>query len=158
MTAPDPRDPPSSTIVLIAWLTQYLGLPAAHTLPDVSGWFDTGFVTVPALAGGNPNWYIPERQPVMQVDTWAANRASAGSASVSRKVPFAKANALADRIILGTYPTPPPQLTLPANFRPVWLESIYPVSEIREVPDPVDGYAHYSLDLQIIWIEQTPVI
>lgn len=151
---------PSSTVVMLAWLRQVAGLApagAAASLPDVSAWFDTGFVTVPALAGGAPNAYLPERQPVMQVDTWGANRASAAATSVSRKLPLGLANELADKIVLATY-LPVPELVLPVQFKPVWLESVYPVSEIRKMPEPDTSYAHFSVDIAMNWIEQTPVI
>jgi hypothetical protein len=150
---------PSSTQVAVAWLRQVLGLPAAATLPAVDGWFDTGFVTVPATVGGNPNWYITERQPIMQIDAWAANRAAAGAKSVSRLPPLSRANQLADAVVYGTYTHEAGVLlTLPDGFKDVWLETVFPVSEIRRIPEQSSGYAHFSVDIAMMWIERDPVI
>lgn len=150
---------PSSTQVAVAWLRQIVNLPAAATLPGVEGWFETGFVTVPATAGGNPNWYVPERQPVMQIDTWGANRAAAGAKSVSRLPPLSRANQLADAVVLATYQhVPGTLLTLPNGFKDVWLETVYPVSEIRRIPEPDTSFAHFSVDIAMVWIERDPVI
>lgn len=141
----------------MAWLKQILGLPAAATLPDVSEWFSTGFVTVPALAGGNPNWYIPERQPIMQIDSWAANRAASGSSAASRKTPLSRANQLADAVVLATYRhVPGTLLTMPTGFKDVWLSTVYPVSEVRRVPEPDLNFAHFSVDIAMVWIEREP--
>lgn len=150
---------PSNTQVAVAWLRQVLGLPAAATLPAVEGWFDTGFVTVPAIAGGNPNPYVPERKPIMQIDTWAANRATSTAGSVSRKIPLSKANQLADRILLATYEHQAGTLiTLPPGFKDVWIMEVYPVSEVRRIPEPKSSYAHFSVDIALMWIERDPVI
>jgi hypothetical protein len=150
---------PSSTQVAVAWLRQVLGVPAAATLPAVEGWFDTGFVTVPALAGGNPNWYVPERKPIMQIDTWAANRAASGAKSVGRKIPLSKANQLADAIVLATYQHQAGTvITLPDGFKDVWIMEVYPVSEVRRIPEPASSYAHFSVDIAMMWIERDPVI
>lgn len=158
MTAPVKH--PSSTQVMTAWLKQVLNLPVAPaSLPDVSGWFDTGMITIPALAGGNPNWYVPERQPIMQIDCWAANRAAAGSDAVGRKAPYSVANQLADAVVLGCYGSQAGvELTMPSGFKPVWLSTVYPVSEVRKVPEPALGFAHFSVDIAMVWIERDPVI
>lgn len=154
---------PSSTQVMVAWLRAIEALPAgvATTLPAVAEWFEDGFVTVPATPGGSPNIYIPERRPVMQVDCWAANRAAAGADSVSRKVPLGKANELADIIVNATYTEPgelPTQVLMPAGYKQVRIESVFPVSEPRRVPAPETSYAHFSVDIALHYIEQTPVI
>lgn len=143
---------PSSDVVMVAWLQQYADLAqSATTLPAPKTWLDTGFVTVTAV-GGNPNPYIPERAPVFQVDCWAANAAAAGAKSVSRKIPRGKANELADLVVYATYGWEPREVELPLQYLPVWIESVTPVSEVREIPDPV--YARWSVDVQIKWIEQ----
>lgn len=152
-------EPASTFQVVKAWLQQVVGLSTVSaTLPEVATWFGTGWVTLPGVVGGGPNVYIPERQPVVQVDCYAANRAAAGSSAVSRKVPHGQAEALANRIVNATYPTPVPAVTLPAGFTPVWIEFVNPVSEVRELPVVDANYARFSVDLQINWIERTPVI
>jgi hypothetical protein len=150
---------PSSVAIMVAWIQQVAGIPhAAATLPSPEGWFDTGFVTVPAVVGGNPDIYVPERRPVLQVDCWAATRAATGAKSASRKPPLLMANALAETIVLATYPTPVPTITLPAQYLPVWVGAVYPVSEVRRIPEPTSGLAHFSVDIALEWIERNPVI
>lgn len=149
----------TSISVMIAWIRQVAGLSfTAATLPNPKEWFDTGFVTVPAVVGGNPSIDIPERKPVLQVDCWAANRAAAGSSNASRKIALQKAAELAEIIVLATYPTPVPPITLDAQYLPVWVGSVYPVSEVRRIPEPSSGLAHFSVDIALEWIEKSPVI
>lgn len=148
---------PSGSLVMVAWLRQVVGLAAAMTLPEPRGWFTTGFATVTPV-GGNPGVYLPERAPVFQVDCWAVNPAAAGAVSVSRKIPRAEANELADRVVMSGYVLSPPEVTLPAQYLPVWIESVIAISEVREVPEPDNSYAHYSVDVQLRWVERAPAV
>lgn len=148
---------PSSTLVMVEWLRQTLGVPAAATLPPPAGWASTGFLTVTPV-GGTPGVYVPDRAPVMQVDCWGANLAAAGSDKVSRKVPLQQANELADKVVLATYTYQPAPVTLPAQFLPVWVESLIAVSEVRWVPEAASPLAHFSVDVQLRWAEQRPAV
>lgn len=150
---------PSDAMVMLAWLQQVLGLSySARTLPHPRGWFDTGFITVPGVVGGDSEIYVPERKPVLQVNSWAANRSGAGKDTVSRKPPWGMANQLMDRIVLGTYPTPVPEVTLDPAFLPVWIETVFPVSSVRRTPELETGIAGFSVDIALHWIERNPVI
>lgn len=148
---------PSSTLVMTAWLQQIAGVPAATVLAPPAGWLATGMTTVTPV-GGNPDIYNPERAPVFQVDCWAANPAAAGAKTTSRKTPRQKANELADIVVLATYALNGPRVTLPAQFLPVWIESVVPISEVRWVPEPANSYAHFSVDIQLRWAEQAPAV
>lgn len=148
---------PSGTLVMLAWLRQIAQLPASVTLPPPEKWFDTGMCTIVPV-GGNPGVYVPERAPVFQVDCWAANRASAGATTVSRKIPHGAANELADKVVLATYALNVPEVALPAQYLPVWIGSAVAISEVREVPEPDNSYAHYSVDVQLRWAERTPAV
>jgi hypothetical protein len=148
---------PTTEQVALAWLRSLPdGTPCAANLPDVTEWFDTGFLTVPAVAGGSPAVDYAERRPVIQIDAYAANRASAGSDAVSRKLPLGRAAALATNVLLGTY-RPLPQLAMPVGFYPAYLVSTVARSEVRRIPSPGTSFAHFSVDIEIDWIEVNPV-
>jgi hypothetical protein len=151
---------PTTTQVVLAWLRQYVGYSrCAAQLPQLSSWLDSGdFVVLAGVVGGSPGLYVPEQGPVVQLDFYAANRAKAGSVALSRKPPRGRAESLANEVIGQTYASPVGfQLTLPANYRPVWLTTIYPVSEVRELPTADENLARYSVDIFVGWIERTPV-
>lgn len=151
-------DHASSDVVMIEWIKQVVGIaPAAGTLPNPESWYTTGFVTVPGIVGGNDGLYLPERKPVMQVDTHAAARSASGAATASRRPPLGLASALAERIVSATY-LPVGPIVLSSRYYPVWIESIYPVSSVRRIPESDTGYAHFTVDIALNWIEQVPVI
>lgn len=158
MTAP--TQPATTTQVLVAWLKQWAGYPnSSVVVPEFSTWADTGFwVRVAGVVGGSPGLYVPDAGPVVQLEVIAANRAAAGAKTSSRKVPRGTAETRLRDIVAKTYTTPSGlDLTLPADMRPVWLETIYPVSEVREFPDPAPNVARYSADMFVGWIERDPV-
>jgi hypothetical protein len=148
---------PTNEVVALAWLRSLpAGTPCAANLPDVSQWFDTGFLTVAAIVGGNPAVDYAERRPVVQVDAWAANRAATGSDAVSRKLPLGRASGLATNVLNGCY-LARPQLALPAGFDPVYLVATVARSEVRRIPSPGTNFAHFSVDIEIDWTQQNPV-
>lgn len=160
-----PLHPANSTLVFQAWLRTIPGLESivSVTLPEMSKVYPAGWVTIGAAVGGGtafsvsgtgqPGIYIPERQPVMQVDCWAAHENS-------EKVDHGRANNLAELVYAATF-TPPgdplPQVTLPPTIKPVWIEAVFPVRDPQWVPEPDSSVAHYSLDIELHWIEKLPV-
>lgn len=159
MTAP--TEAPTTTHVLRAWLRQFAGYPnSATTVPAPDTWMTSPgyFVRIAGVVGGGAGLYVPEQLPVVQVEVIAATRAAAGAKSVSRKIPRGRAESAMQDICLKTYTTPAGlELVLPDEERPVWLETIYPVSAVRELPDPAANIARYSADIYVGWIERTPV-
>lgn len=153
--------PATTTQVLLAWLRQAAGYPnAATVVPELTGWVPNPgyFVRVAGVVGGSPGMYVPDRGPVVQVEVYAANAAAAGAASASRKIPRGRAEQRMIDICNQTFQfSAGLSLALPAGMKPVWIESIYPVSEVRELPDPAPAVARYSADIFVGWIEQDPV-
>lgn len=155
----------NNTVVMLAWLAT-LPLPAnsvGTSLPEVEKWYDTGFVVVGPAVGsgafgigansGSANIYIPERKPVITIDCYAARRNS-------EKPDLGRANNLAEIILNGAYYPPGtamPELVLKPGVKPVWLESVFPLSEPRPIPEPATNFARFSLDMAIHWIERLPV-
>jgi hypothetical protein len=136
-------EPATTTQVLQAWLRQHAGYPnTSTTVPELTDWVDNpGFwVRIAGVVGGGPGMYVPDRGPVVQVETYAANRAAAGATSASRKIPRGRAEQAMIDICNKTFEfSAGLDLTLPVLMKPVWIETIYPVSEVRELPDPAVG-------------------
>lgn len=154
-----PTQAATTTQVLLAWLRQYAGYPnSATVVPELSTWAPGYFVRVAGVVGGSPGLDIPDHGPVVQVEAIAARLAAAGATSASRKIPRGAAEVAMTDIVNKTYTSPPGlDLVLPSDMRPVWIESIYPVSDIRELPDPAADIARYSADIFVGWIERNPV-
>jgi hypothetical protein len=153
-------DAPTTTQVIQAWVKQFAGYSRCATqLPRLTDWLSAGdFIVMAGVVGGSPGLYIPENGPVVQLDVYAANRAKAGSDALSRKPPRNRAESLANQLCAQTYASPAGlALTLPANYRPVYLTTIYPVSEVRELPTADENLARYSVDILVGWIEKSPV-
>lgn len=151
----------TTTQVLLAWLRQVAGYPdSATTVPEPDSWADSPgyFVRVAGVVGGSPGIYVPDHAPVVQLETIAVARAAAGATSASRKIPRGRAESAMTDICNQTYNfVAGTNLVLPGAMNPVWLESIYPVSEVRELPDPAAAVARYSADIYVSWIERAPV-
>jgi hypothetical protein len=143
----------STFLVAQAWLRQCVeGLSGivASSLPKADTWALTGFVTCGPQFGGVPEMYVPLRRPVIQVDCWAI------FPNQTKKRNDGLANDLAERVVNASYEWTgdPVDVTLPPGVKPVHLSMIYPVSEVRWVPDPDPGMAHYAVDMHVGWIEQ----
>lgn len=139
---------PNTELVAIAWLRGMGLLNVGTTLPgDESKWADEGFVQVTTV-GGAPDVDIPARRPVVQIDFWAAN-------SNSAKVPWGRANHLAERVYDATFiDSVSTMVTLEtgANYRQARLMSAYALTEPRRVNDDPSGYARYLMDVQLNWV------
>ena len=144
---------PHTELVAVAWLKGITDVPSAAvgtTLPkDATTWLD-GYVQV-SVVGGSKHRYVPQGQPVMQLDCWAANRGGA-------KPPWGKANQLAETIAQHCYggvnSAAPVQRTvaLPAGYQGARVQSAYVLSDPRRVLSDEARYACYSLDLQLFWV------
>jgi hypothetical protein len=155
-----PAQAPTTTQVIQAWL-RHVGFSNSSTvIPQPDSWMTTpGFwVRIAGVVGGSAGLDIPENGPVVQLETVAAARAAAGAKSTSRKLPRGLAESKMQAVCAATYASPAGlDLQLPADMRPVWLTSIYPVSAVRELPDPSPNFARYSADIYVGWIERNPV-
>lgn len=146
---------PTSELVAVSWLRGVTGLSSsmvATELPaDNSTWSASGFVQVMGV-GGSPNIYVPVAQPVIQVDCWAVNPNSA-------KPPWGKANQLAELIRMGCLDHANVGRTLtdfPAAYNDARVLTAYPISEPRRIRDDSADFAHYTMDLQFMWVEVIP--
>jgi hypothetical protein len=155
----------TSEVVAIAWLLGVSGITAdadhvGVTLPgrdDVTGrlpWEDTGFVQFVAVVGGTPGMYVPERTPVIQLDFWAANLDSGFP-------PWGKARELAELILADTYDTSGSpgfgnrdvSTLMPDGYNGAYVQSVWPMSEPRRVPNDAGSYARLTMDVSLAWVE-----
>ena len=150
---------PTSELVAVAWLSTIDGLTSAMVAttlpPDVApdntpaAWVSTGFITV-SVVGGSPNYQLPVKKPVMQIDTWATKPGS-------NKPPWGMANALAETVRYATldrYHISRP-LTITANgvaYPGANVMSAWVMTEPRRLYSDAADYAHYSFDVMFEWI------
>jgi hypothetical protein len=140
----------NAELVAVTWLKGVEGLGpgmVGTTLPkDVTTWAETGFVTV-RVTGGAPGVYVPMRQSVLTVDTWALSPNSA-------KPPWGLANNLVELVEAGCRaPGAARNVTLPGEFPTARVEATWALSEPRRAYGDQGGYAHYVLDLQMAWVQ-----
>jgi hypothetical protein len=144
-------DHPTSEVVAVAWLKGLAGLhdAVATSVPaDVTAWSTYGFVQVSAV-GGSPNPYLPIGSPVAGLDLWAA-------AEDSAHPPWGKALQLYEVVRAGCLDHANcgrVLTTLPAAYNDARVLSAWLISEARRVPGDPRGWAHYTADLHIDWVE-----
>lgn len=151
-----PTVPALAIPVALAWARSCPGISAAQvgpSLPAVEKWASTGFITCPSVVGGSIDVDYAYRRPIYQFDAWSARLNSDGSASDNP--PYGLAEALATRLANYTY-APVPVLALPAAMEPVWVGATIVRNEVAWTPEPDKSFAHYSVDIEIQWIERNP--
>lgn len=141
---------PNTELVAVAYLKTVPGLGSnvATDLPqDNSTWSASGFVQVMTV-GGTPNAYSPIARPVVSVDCWAVSPNSS-------KPPWGKANQLAEDIRAAVHGGVllPQRVTVGAAYAKADVVEARILSEPRRIPDDDADYAHFSLDLELHWIE-----
>lgn len=140
---------PTNELVAVHWLKSIDGIPSnsvATELPaDNSTWAASGFVQV-SVAGGSPDLYTPQNQPLLQIDCWAAK-------PNSEKPPWAKANNLAEIIKAAVYEKRYwGHLALPPQYENCRVLGSVVASEPRKVLGDEARFACYTFDLQLFWV------
>lgn len=157
--SPIPAGPylPTTALVAVAWLGQRVpGLAeamVATSLPrELADWADAGFVQVTVIPGGAEVDSGARRRGIIQVDAWGINLKTDGSAGAKPAV--AKATRLAELIMRSTeddvqvFGRP---VTMPANYLPARVLSVYPMTEPSPIPDDPSGFGRVTLDLALDW-------
>lgn len=150
---------PTGKLVAIAWVQRIPGVPLGKvggTLPPEASWRGRGsadgFVTV-TIVGGSKHPTAPIRMPVVQIDCYAA---AAEQGSV--RVPWGRASDLAEAIVAETdrYAEAGASggvLVLPGKgYAPATVQTALALTEPREVPGDVAGYARLQFDVQLTWV------
>lgn len=142
---------PTNEIVATAWLRAVPGLPGQQintTLPKKEeAWAPSGFVQV-LLLQGRPDLYVPQRQPIFQVDLWGVNPGSG-------KPPWGQVNDLAETIVaaceVGNQRRSFGRVVTPPQFSDVFVQTGHVLTEPKRIPDDEARFAHYQLELQLYW-------
>lgn len=148
---------PNSILVAKHWLLAAVPALAdivATTLPDPP-WPGDQFVQVMNV-GGAPEIDNPMFHPVVSVNIYAMKPGSA-------RPPWGKAATLGMKIVTACYnkpyaPADRVRVALPGDFDDAIVTSVYPVSDLREVPSDPSQYAVYSLDLNLTWVPASLVV
>lgn len=147
-------------LVAVAWISTITGLTAdvvATQLPsDETQWAAHGAVVVPTDVGGTPMANLPVRRPVLQVECWA-------TVPNSDKLPWWKANQLAEQIIRATYDrqTFGRALTIaagPVAYPGASVRGAWAQTEPRKIWSDAGDYAGYTFDLRLDWVQAGEVI
>lgn len=140
---------PNTDLVAVAWLKLAApGYGVATSLPsDTSALRTSGFVQTRTV-GGSPDMYVPMRSPVVSVTCWAAP-----SVQGSDKVPWGRANNIAELIVAATYDRSltDVDVTLPGDFPPAHVHTVIALSEPRRIEDDPANFARFDVDLVLNW-------
>lgn len=140
---------PTNELVAVQWIKSINGIPTNSVntqLPaDNSTWEVSGFIQV-SMAGGSPDMYTPQNQPLLQVDCWAAK-------PNSEKPPWGKANNLAEIIKAACYDKRYwGHLAMPPTHENVRVLGSVATTEPRRVQGDEARFACYTFDLQLFWV------
>lgn len=146
----------NNELVAQAWLAQLPGLNSGMIGTQVpekaeqnAALVTSGFVAV-SVVGGSPNEYVPERQPVLAIKTFAFS-----SPTQSRKPPFNIANNLAEIVANSVYKVASfnQLLALGANYPTVHVQDAKLITEPRRVYGDKAYWATYLTEVQMFWVE-----
>lgn len=157
---PSPPYRPTSELVGIAWLVEYVPELAAAivgtSLPkDTTKWADTGFLQVTAIPGGRaPDVDLPRRLPVLQLDAWATGNRS-GTAS-SNKPQWNLAAQLIEHVRVATEDAQTGHygktIAVKTDYLDARVQAAYLLTEPAKVLNDPSGYAHLTADLALDWV------
>jgi len=152
VTTPTPFAYASTDLVAAAWVAGIPGFTASGVgsqLPAVEAeWAQGGYVVVPFTVGGTPMDSAPVQRPVVQVECWA-------TVPDSDKLPWRKAQNLADQIRMATYDrgyASRRPLHLPAPYPVAWVQSAKVLTHPKRIWSDAADYAGVTFDLFLIWI------
>lgn len=135
---------PTAEIVTVAWLRNVLDSADVGTIvPDTTKWTGDTYAAVASI-GGLVDRAVPIRSATLQVDCYARRPAT------SVNLAWNKAYLLAEKIRLACYRVSGVDIT-PAGYEPVWLSTVYMLTEPRRLVDDPGGLARYTFDVQVIF-------
>lgn len=148
---------PNSMLVAKHWLlaaVDGVNSNVATTLPD-QPWPDDQFIQVMNV-GGAPDIDNPMFHPVVGVNIYAVKPGST-------KPPWGKAAQFGMKVVQACYVKPyapdgQTRVVLPGSYDDAIVTSVYPVSDLREVPSDPSQYAVYSVDLVLTWVPASLVV
>jgi len=148
----------NTDLVMGLWLSSLPGLNPGMTgaqLPEKpeenASLCTSGFVSWRTV-GGNPDMYIPERKPVLQVSCYGFPPTGGSS---SRKPQWNVANGLAEDILAACQQPDSfnAKLTLPTGYPPARVQQAHALTEPMRIYGDRAYWAIYRFDLQVYWLE-----
>lgn len=135
---------PTAEIVTVAWLRDALSTQDIGTIaPDAAKWTGDTYAAL-ASVGGDVDRSVPIRSAVIQVDCYARRPATTANLAWNR------AYLLAEKIRLASYRVSGIEIT-PTGYDPVWISSVYMLTEPRRLVDDPGGLARYTFDLHVVF-------
>lgn len=141
----------STELAAVYWLKSLPGIPEDRidvVLPDAEDEFllvAPGFITVRTI-GGTPHMYLPQREPVVEINTWVAY-------PNDQKAPWVSSNTLADIIINACYdPSNFGHVLTHPDYENIRMMSAYPTSEPTRFEDDDARYARFVFEMQLYWV------
>lgn len=142
--------PANPELVAIAWLNSLSYTASAPlvgtTVPQDPTAYAQGFVQVTVVGGITDN-DLPERKTVFQFDVYVP--------SINSKKPqWGRASAVAENIVRGTsgFNNVTGAYSLGAGFEQARVQGALLASDPRRVNNDPQGYARYTVDIQIMWV------
>lgn len=135
-------------LVAVAWLKLAVpGIGVATSLPAVDSALRTGGFVRALTVGGSPDLYVPMRAPVVSAECWAAPAVDG-----STKVPWGRANALAEAVVAATYNPALMGVELDLGDYPsARVHTVVALSEPRRIENDPANWARYDVDLLFRW-------
>jgi hypothetical protein len=140
---------PTDELVAVAWLAQYVpelteGMVATTLPAEVAKWLASGFVQVQSIGRGG-DIDTPERKlAAVQVSAWAVTNTG--------KPAWGKAGQLAAAIEERLEAPTGGPVTLPAQYAPARVLSVYVIGRPRRVEGDPSGYGRFDIDLALDWV------
>lgn len=131
--------------VTIGWLKAGGFTRVGVDVPDHTTWGGTDWIQVTTGVGGSPRLYTKMRQPVVQIDCWAANETG--------RALWTAAEQLAELVLDLCYLNRPILPTMPVGTVPVRIHSVNALTEPHAMPGDADSYARVSMDIGLFWTE-----
>lgn len=143
--------PATSELVAINYIRSLnygaTGTPGVGTtVPKDATTWASGFVQV-GIVGGVTDIDVPTRKPIVQLDVYVP--------SINTTKPqWGRANALAETVVAACYgdESPATVLNLGTGRAGARVQSVYLASEPRRMWNDPGGYARYTFDLVIVWV------
>lgn len=142
--------PPNSELVAQAWISSLANISSSIVktqLPaDNTTWAASGFVHVVGVVGGASDPYVPVKNPVVQVDTYAVN-------PNTDNPDWGQASTLAEYIRAGTYLLEKTHVSLTTRSGFDNAQVLQATcTEPRRIPNDPSGYARYTMDVNLTWV------
>jgi len=149
----------NSDLVAVAWVASIPRVAVLAASPPIAGsvpaqptsWALTGFLEL-LTTGGSPHPEYRQRRPVVTVFAWAVKIGS-------KKPPWSQAARLAEYVFDACYDEQLAHQLFPnitaegVHYPTAQVQEISAISEPRKIPNDPAGYARYTFDFEMLWVQ-----